>query len=84
MMGWLLTFTTSATLYFIMTWFMKPQVFPTGSESAYLKWEWLANEGREGFFEGEKEGGEIYASATPPMTDGEEVQIGEKSSKVSV
>lgn len=84
MMGWLLTFFTSATLYFVMTTFVKPRIFPAGRESAPLKWEWLANEGREGFFDHDREGGEIYATATPPMTDGEEVQMGEKASKSSV
>ena len=43
--------------------------------------EWLANDGREGFYEGERDGEEIYAPATPPMTDAEEIQVGEKSYK---
>jgi NCS1 family nucleobase:cation symporter-1 len=75
-MGWLLTFTTSATLYYALTLFIKPQIFPTGFESTPLEREWLANEGREGFYEGERDGGDLYAAATPPMTDGEEIKMG--------
>jgi NCS1 family nucleobase:cation symporter-1 len=59
-------------------------VFPFGRESTPFKREWLANEGREGFFDGDRDGGEIYAPATPPMTDGgDDVEIGEKSPKVT-
>ena len=32
MMGWLLTFTTSATVYYAVTVFIKPQIFPTGAK----------------------------------------------------
>jgi NCS1 family nucleobase:cation symporter-1 len=81
MMGWLLTFTTSAVIYYVLTLFVKPKIFPVGHESTPLKWEWLANEGREGFFEGEKDGGEIYAPATPPVTEREELEMGGKSFK---
>lgn len=84
MMGWLLTFTTSATIYHILTTFIKPQVFPTGRESTPYEREWLANHGREGFYEGEFDSAEIYAPATPPMTDGEEIQMGEKPFKADV
>jgi NCS1 family nucleobase:cation symporter-1 len=83
MMGWLLTFFTSAIIYYITTMFIKPQIFPSGYENTPLKWEWLADEGREGFFEEERYGREIYASASPPMTDREELEIGEKSIKTS-
>jgi NCS1 family nucleobase:cation symporter-1 len=79
MMGWLLTFFTSAIIYYLMTLFFKPRVFPIGREDTPLKWEWLANEGREGFFEGEASGRDIYAPSTPPMTEGEKIEIGEKS-----
>jgi NCS1 family nucleobase:cation symporter-1 len=74
-MGWLLTFTTSATVYYGLTFFIKPQIFPTGFESTPLEREWLANEGREGFYDGERDGGDLYAAATPPMTDGEEIRM---------
>ena len=83
MMGWLLTFFTSAIIYFIMTLFIKPRIFPAGYEDTPLRWEWLANEGREGFFDGEANGREIFAPATPPLTDAEEVEIGEKSYKTA-
>jgi NCS1 family nucleobase:cation symporter-1 len=80
-MGWLLTFTTSATVYYALRTFTKPQIFPTGRESTPYQWEWLANDDREGFYEGERDGGDLYAPSTPPMTDGEEIQVGEKSYK---
>ncbi|KAJ4318094.1 hypothetical protein N0V94_004619 [Neodidymelliopsis sp. IMI 364377] len=81
MMGWLLTFFTAAVIYYVATMFIKTQVFPGGFEGTPLKFEWLANEGREGFFDGERDGGEIFCPATPPMIDGEEVEMGEKSPK---
>jgi NCS1 family nucleobase:cation symporter-1 len=80
-MGWLLTFTTSATVYYALRTFTKPQIFPTGRESTPYQREWLANDDREGFYEGERDGGDLYAPSTPPMTDGEEIQVGEKSYK---
>jgi NCS1 family nucleobase:cation symporter-1 len=83
-MGWLLTFTTSATVYYGLRVFVKPQIFPTGRESSPYQREWLANDDREGFYEGERDGGEIFAPATPPMTDGEEIQVGEKAYKSAV
>jgi NCS1 family nucleobase:cation symporter-1 len=81
-MGWLLTFFTAASVYYVITLFVKPRVFPRGRESAPFKREWLANEGREGFFEDERDGGMIYGVATSPTTDGEDVEIGEKSEKL--
>lgn len=81
MMGWLLTFFTSATSYYVITFFAKPRVFPVGRENCPFEREWLANDGREGFYEGEIEGEEIYAPPTPPMTDAEEIQMGEKPYK---
>lgn len=83
MMGWLLTFFTSATLYYVATVLVKPQIFPAGFEATPLKWEWLANEGREGFFAGERPGEEGYCPPTPPTTDVEEVDVGEKSVKAT-
>jgi NCS1 family nucleobase:cation symporter-1 len=78
-LGYLLTFTTAATVYYVLTLFIKPKIFPAGFEGSPLEREWLANEGREGFYEGERDGGEIYAAATPPVTDGEEIMVGEKA-----
>ncbi|KAF2213850.1 hypothetical protein CERZMDRAFT_83291 [Cercospora zeae-maydis SCOH1-5] len=84
MMGWLLTFTTSATVYYVIASFVKPQVFPTGRESTPFTREWLSNEGREGFYEGEMDDGAIFAPPTPPETDREEYQVGEKGQKSSL
>jgi NCS1 family nucleobase:cation symporter-1 len=81
MMGWLLTFTTSATVYYTLRLFIKPQIFPTGRESTPYQRVCLANDGREGFYEGERDGEEIYAPATPPMTDAEEIKVSEKGYK---
>jgi NCS1 family nucleobase:cation symporter-1 len=80
-MGWLLTFTTSAVIYYLTTLFIKPRIFPLGRETTPLKWEWLANDGREGFFEEERNDGEICVPATPPMIDAEEVDMSEKGEK---
>jgi hypothetical protein len=30
--------------------FIKPQMFPSGQGNTPLKWEWLANKGREGSY----------------------------------
>jgi len=84
MMGWLLTFFTSAVVYYVATILVKPRIFPSGFESVPFKREWLANEGREGFFEGEREGSDLFCPSTPPMTEGEEVRVGEKSAKLSI
>lgn len=81
MMGWLLTFFTSAILYYISTVFIKPRVFPPGRESTPYEREWLANDGREGFYEGERDGAALYAPPTPPPSDSEQFQMGEKAYK---
>ncbi|PVH95088.1 hypothetical protein DM02DRAFT_732080 [Periconia macrospinosa] len=78
MMGWLLTFFTAAVVYYVMRIFVKPRIWPRGFEGSPWMFEWLANEGREGFFEGEREGVEGYCPSTPPATDAEEVEVGEK------
>ncbi|KAI1675228.1 allantoin [Pyrenophora tritici-repentis] len=81
-MGYVLTFTTAAIVYYILRLFVKPRVFPYGRESTPFTQEWLANDGREGFYDGDRDGGAIYAAATPPMTE-EDMETGEKSPKVS-
>lgn len=81
MMGWLLTFFTSVIVYYVASVLIKPRIFPSGCENTPLRWEWLANDGREGFFGGEKDEGEIYCPSTPPVMDSEEVEIDEKSQK---
>lgn len=77
-LGYLLTFTTAATVYYVLRLFVKPRIFPTGRKNSPFQWEWLANEGREGFYEDEKDGDELFAPATPPVMEAEEVQMSEK------
>ncbi len=84
MMGWLLTFFTSATIYYIASVFIKPKIFPSGFEGTPFMREWLADAGREGFFDGERDGGEIYCPSTPPIMDYEEVESAEKSAQVKL
>jgi NCS1 family nucleobase:cation symporter-1 len=81
MMGWLLTFFTSSILYFIATFVIKPRIFPRGFETSPFQWEWLANEGREGFFDGERDGGDQYSPSTSPVLEGEEVHMSDKTEK---
>jgi len=79
MMGWLLTFTTAAVVYYGITVFVKPKIFPAGYETSPFEWEWLAKEGRDGFFEEER--AEVLGSETPSTTDGERFEVGEKNGK---
>lgn len=83
MMGWVLTFCAAAIIYVGLIQVFKVKVFPAGCEDAPMEYEWLAKEGRDGFFEGEREG-EIYAPASLQVTEGEEVQVGEKGRKMDV
>jgi nucleobase:cation symporter-1, NCS1 family len=76
MMGWVLTFVTASVVYFILITVFKPKIYPAGFESLPVKWEWLAVEGRDGFFDGEQQ--EIYAPPSPPMTDGGDVHLSDK------
>ncbi|KAI6778562.1 uncharacterized protein J7T54_003312 [Emericellopsis cladophorae] len=81
MMGWILTFVTSAVVYMVASLPIKSRwrIFPSGREDAPFTWEWLSNEGREGFFDGDRENQSvIYAPPTPTGTDGEEARFGEK------
>ncbi|KAF7552879.1 hypothetical protein G7Z17_g4048 [Cylindrodendrum hubeiense] len=83
MMGWILTFVTAAVVYMVGVQFVKiKKIFPQGREDSPLTWEWLANEGREGFFEDEQED-TIYAPPTPPSMETEEVDMGEKGTVLS-
>ncbi|KAL9563786.1 hypothetical protein ACKAV7_012175 [Fusarium commune] len=72
MMGWLLTFVTAGVVYTIGVQFVNIRVFPAGRATAKT-WEWLAKDGREGFYEDEREGQVIYAQASPSAdkTEGE-------------
>ncbi|KAG9958194.1 allantoin, partial [Aureobasidium melanogenum] len=78
-LGYILTFTTAATVYYVLRMFIKPRIFPIGREDTPLQWEWLANEGREGFYEDEKQGNELFAPATPPAIEAEEIQMSGKA-----
>lgn len=83
-LGWHLTFTTSATVYYAITVFVKPQILPTDRESTPYRRDWLPNEGREGFYEEEINAEEICAPAKSPTTDAEDIQVGEKTYKSDV
>ncbi|KAF2243068.1 NCS1 nucleoside transporter [Trematosphaeria pertusa] len=75
-MGWVLTFITAGTVYFVLIKIRKPRVFPTGFEDVPVSWEYLALEGRDGFFDGERGG---YAGYSPRESIGEGVsQVEEK------
>ncbi|TLD11584.1 hypothetical protein PspLS_11542 [Pyricularia sp. CBS 133598] len=76
MMGWQLTFVASAVVYMVcLQFFFKPRVLPDGCAGLAdaASFEWLANDGREGFLDGERpvapgsESAEdvIYAPPTP-------------------
>lgn len=87
MMGWILTFVTSGVVYTIGVQFFNYRIFPVGRESSPVEREWLAKEGREGFYEGEGDGGVLYAQSvsTPPMVDAddsEKVQISSTGGKL--
>lgn len=81
MMGWVLTFFTSAILYAVLVQFFKTKVYPPGYENIPMDYEWLAKAGRDGFFEGEREG-EIYALPSPRIDEAEELHLGEKVQKL--
>ncbi|EXJ96514.1 hypothetical protein A1O1_01640 [Capronia coronata CBS 617.96] len=83
MMGDILTFVTAAVVYFAFTCFIHYRVLAAGREDMTRQREWLAKEGREGFFHGEKEGLAIEAPSTPPVMDIEEIYLeGEKGGKM--
>lgn len=85
MMGWILTFITASVVYVVGATLAKYRLFPSGRESTPKTWEWLANEGREGFYEGEEGAGHgpIYAASTPPM-ETEDLHVYDKETKGSV
>jgi NCS1 family nucleobase:cation symporter-1 len=87
MMGWVLTFVTAAVVYLIGVHFFNFRVFPAGRESSPKEREWLAKDGREGFFEDEGGRGVLYGrSASPPVeeVDGSEKGgVGSKDDKMS-
>ena len=78
-MGWILTFITAAVVYFVCIKIRKPRVFPTGFDDIPVSWEYLCNEGRDGFFDGEREG--YGYSPNESVSEAVDVQIGEKEKK---
>lgn len=77
-LGWILTFTASSVIYFTLTRFVKLRTVPEAFQSVPLSYEYLSNEGREGFFDGEREALE-NGVPSPVMMDGESAG-GEKGS----
>jgi len=54
-MGWVLTFVTAGVVYFALIKIRPPKVFPTGFDDVPVTWEYLVAEGRDGFFDGERD-----------------------------
>lgn len=54
-LGWVLTFVSAAVIYAVCVTIVKPKIVPAGRQGMPMGREWLANEGREGFFDGERE-----------------------------
>lgn len=78
-MGWLLTFLTAGVVYFTCIMIRKPRVYPTEFEGVPVTWEYLCKNGRDGFFDGERDG-EDY-SPSESVTEAVDVQVGEKGGK---
>lgn len=76
-MGWILTFITAGTVYFILIKIRKPKIFPTGFDDMPVTWEYLANGGRDGFFDGEREA--YGMSPSESVAEQVDVQMDEKS-----
>ncbi|KUI65488.1 Allantoin permease [Cytospora mali] len=73
-LGWVLTFVTAAFIYAVAVTLVKPRIFPAGHEDTPFTMEWLANEGREGFYSGERQEAEIEGqiiSSSPSIGDDE-------------
>ncbi|KAH8178648.1 hypothetical protein LIA77_00167 [Sarocladium implicatum] len=56
-MGWLLSFFTAGTIYFILRLLVPVRIHPPAYESMPVSFEFMAKNGREGFFDGEREEG---------------------------
>lgn len=82
-LGWILTFTTAGVVYFILIRARKPKVFPAGFEDVPVRWEYLAVDGRDGFFDGEREA--YVTERTPSESVVEETygQLDEKPKSAS-
>ncbi|KAM0243989.1 hypothetical protein ACHAP5_006653 [Fusarium lateritium] len=83
MMGWLLTFVTAGVVYAVGVQFVDIRVFPGGRDMVKT-WEWLAKDGRECFFDDERDGQVIYAQSSPVTEKTEEkTDMGTKGDKAS-
>ncbi|KAK0713048.1 permease for cytosine/purines, uracil, thiamine, allantoin-domain-containing protein [Lasiosphaeria miniovina] len=67
-MGWILTFATAAVVYFIGIKVFPPRIYPAGFGMP-ANWEYLAKDGREGFFDGEREREGGFSEARVPKSD---------------
>ena len=84
-MGWLLTFVTAGLIYAVGVQFVNIRVFPAGRDGSVMRWEWLAKEGREGFYDDEREGQVIYAQEPSSTNKAEnEVNLEAKAYDASV
>ncbi|KAL3479620.1 permease for cytosine/purines, uracil, thiamine, allantoin-domain-containing protein [Aspergillus californicus] len=54
-MGWILTFAVAGTVYAVCFQIVKFRIFPIAYEVITVSWEYLCKDGRDGFFDGEKE-----------------------------
>ncbi|KAH9894668.1 amidase signature domain-containing protein [Xylariomycetidae sp. FL2044] len=69
-LGWILTFTAAGVIYLVLTRMVKMRVYPAGFESVPVIFEYLAKEGRGGFFEGERENDAASSEALTKFKDG--------------
>ncbi|KAH7131795.1 NCS1 nucleoside transporter [Dendryphion nanum] len=76
-LGWILTFTTAGVVYFVCIKIKKPRVYPKEFEDVPVTWEYLCNDGREGFFDGEREA-YGYSPRSESVSETAEVHVGEK------
>ncbi|KAF2730613.1 NCS1 nucleoside transporter [Polyplosphaeria fusca] len=74
-LGWILTFITAAVVYLIGIKIWKPRVYPRGYEDVPGTWEYLCRDGRDGFFDGERD---LPVYEGESVEEAVDVQIGEK------
>lgn len=74
-LGWILTFVTAGTIYFVLIKIRRPRVFPAGFEDVPVTWEYLATKERDGFFEGERD---AVGGYSPSESVADDVHVEEK------
>lgn len=79
-MGWILTFATASIVYLTCIKIRKPQVYPAGFEDIPTTWEYLCVDGRDGFFDGERES--VGYSPGGSVAEQVGVQIDEKGKSI--